>query len=190
MTLCNQGTCKWLIAVECVVPGTRKCEPDDRNNTGRDNVGYRNFGIGNSGISNFGNYNKGNNLWGNNNTANVSCDICYPSSSSAVVYVGYADDASSRKKITRSTAAALSAFHAYKDSGVLYMTGTSTNLSVGKTYRVTLTCNGPTKYLWSNNLVATATSQSFNYSGGPTTSCTSVQFGIVKSVDEMEGAYA
>ena len=62
MTICNQGSCDWLIAVECVVPGTRKCKPDARNNTGRDNVGYRNFGIGNSGISNFGNYNKGNNL--------------------------------------------------------------------------------------------------------------------------------
>lgn len=118
---------------------------------------------------------------------NISCEACYPSTASPVVYVGYADDTSSRKKISASTSCVLVNGQLEIKDNILYVEGSVTNIVVGGTYIVELICNSP-KTIWSASFKATWTTQSFNYQASPLT-CSSARYIIARTPDWTQGSY-
>ncbi|KAK2080146.1 hypothetical protein QBZ16_002542 [Prototheca wickerhamii] len=119
---------------------------------------------------------------------NVTCTVCFRTDVGPVVYIGYPDDDSTRKLISQDTVARLTSAQVSSSGGVLYVSGSVSNLAIGTTYTLILTCNKPTSFVWSMDFVATDATKSFNYAAAPVT-CTSTRYTIVRSSDGMHASY-
>ncbi|KAK2075521.1 hypothetical protein QBZ16_002547 [Prototheca wickerhamii] len=105
-----------------------------------------------------------------------------------IVYVGYADDVSTRKEVTESVAVRVTAAEANVRNGVAYAKGSVSSLQPSRRYTLIMTCNTPTKVVWSKDFVAGGATQAFNYAAAPAT-CTSTRYIIVKTSDGLQGGY-
>lgn len=119
---------------------------------------------------------------------NISCDVCFRTDVTPIVYVGYADDVSTRKEVTESVAVRVTAAEANVRNGVAYAKGSVSSLQPSRRYTLIMTCNTPTKVVWSKDFVAGGATQAFNYAAAPAT-CTSTRYIIVKTSDGLQGGY-